>query len=405
METLFKVIDLEKEERIGILNVEAHSKVKSTKSFPMFMIDGKKMIFKPLSKTKPLTTPLFAYSEVYWSYIINKYFDSRTPRYFLATFEGIEKEQSKYYEQGVLVESITPDDEKLINLYDYFNEYPEISVDIKDYTNYCMINYDYTEILQSEFIKNNKDIGEGLAFQILLSMLRQDQNFHYENVNFVCVEGKLMLAPPIDFEFSTPFLYPDKEDIYQFEKQKYMDAINIKYEEDTLSKFLKQLRVEHGMRLTNILTGNICSIVKMYPDTVLNFVKILDKLEEDLPKITITDEDNYIGLLNSDYWEVGHAYYKENDLEKYNELQEKIELKEIDKAFTFRRISTDILEFNRDFNKVLKTYLIAYYNGIEDLENLTMKELFSKLDVPDDAVIEDIDIYNKQIKLKKGSIK
>ena len=61
---LFKVIDLENKEKIGNLKTEAHSQVKSTKHFPIYMIDGKKMIFKPLSKTKPLTTPFFAYSEV-----------------------------------------------------------------------------------------------------------------------------------------------------------------------------------------------------------------------------------------------------------------------------------------------------------------------------------------------------
>ncbi|MBQ8681506.1 MAG: hypothetical protein IJ509_01160, partial [Bacilli bacterium] len=57
---LFKVIDLENKEKIGNLKTEAHSQVKSTKHFPIYMIDGKKMIFKPLSKTKPLTTPFFA---------------------------------------------------------------------------------------------------------------------------------------------------------------------------------------------------------------------------------------------------------------------------------------------------------------------------------------------------------
>ena len=80
MEELFKVIDLSDKEKIGVMVAEAHSKVKSTKEFPLYMIDGKKMIYKPLSKTKPLTTPFFAYSEVYWSYIINKYFDDKAPR-------------------------------------------------------------------------------------------------------------------------------------------------------------------------------------------------------------------------------------------------------------------------------------------------------------------------------------
>ena len=75
MNNLFKVVQLNDEKKIGILKSEASSSVKSTKIFPIYFIDGKKMIYKPLSKTKPLTTPFFAYSEVYWSYIIQKYFD------------------------------------------------------------------------------------------------------------------------------------------------------------------------------------------------------------------------------------------------------------------------------------------------------------------------------------------
>ena len=52
MEELFKVIDLSDKEKIGVMVAEAHSKVKSTKEFPLYMIDGKKMIYKPLSKNK-----------------------------------------------------------------------------------------------------------------------------------------------------------------------------------------------------------------------------------------------------------------------------------------------------------------------------------------------------------------
>ena len=72
MDSLFNVIKLNYKDKNGVLVTEAHSQVKSKKSFPIYTINNKKMIFKPLSKTKPLTTPLFAYSEVYWSYIINK---------------------------------------------------------------------------------------------------------------------------------------------------------------------------------------------------------------------------------------------------------------------------------------------------------------------------------------------
>ena len=149
MEKLFKVINLDIKDKTGNLVAEAHSKVKSTKYFPTFKLNGKLMIFKPLSKTKPMTTPFFAFSETFWSYIINKYFDNNTPRYQLAIVKGMENEQQKYSNKGVLVESLTDDNESLTNLYDYFIKHPEETVNIKDYTNYCMINYDYTKILNS----------------------------------------------------------------------------------------------------------------------------------------------------------------------------------------------------------------------------------------------------------------
>jgi len=397
---LFKPIVLDIKNKYRNLDIEAKGEVKSTKYFPVFLKDGEEYIFKPLSKTKPFTTPLFAFSEVYWSYIINKYFDSNTPRYYLAQVKNIENEQPNYYEQGVLVESLTPNNEKLISLYDYFNKYPEPSVNIKDYINYCGINYDYTKILESNFIKNNKEIGSNLAHQILLSVLRQDQNFHYENINFF--DNKLLkIIPPTDFEFSTPFLFPDNEEQYQYEKSKYHNLLTIKYELDQIEMFFRNLKIEKNIPLGNTITNNIALIVKMYPDTVLNFVKKLEVLIRDLPNIEISDPDDYIGPLNSKYWEVGHAYYKDNDLEKYKNLKEEINLISIDKNATFKKISSDILEFSKIYSLFLKIYLISYYNGINHLEDLTIKELLTKLNITDNMIIEDINIDTKELKLKK----
>lgn len=400
MEELFKVIDLSDKEKIGVMVAEAHSKVKSTKEFPLYMIDGKKMIYKPLSKTKPLTTPFFAYSEVYWSYIINKYFDSKAPRYYLAETKQEDDIKSKYYNKGVLVESLTPNNEKLINLYDYFNKYPDGKVDIKDYINYCMMNYDYTMILESDFITNNKEIGEGLAYQILLSIIREDQNFHYENINFTFKNNHLLLEPPIDFEFSTPFLYPDDEKIYEYEQRKYFNSVKIDYEKDEVSEFLKKIALKKGFLLDSKIIRNICLIVKLYPDIVLKFVKNLDRFIEDYD-ISINDPDNYIGLLNSDYWRVGHALYKDNNLEEYERLKKEISLININKEDIFKRISSDVLEFSKHLNLTLKIYLISYYEEIDNLEALTIKDLLIKLGITDDVVIRDIDIDSKKLVLDK----
>ena len=45
--------------------------VSGEKHFPVF--EGG-MVFKPLTKSKPLSTPLFAYAEVFWSWVIDAYF-------------------------------------------------------------------------------------------------------------------------------------------------------------------------------------------------------------------------------------------------------------------------------------------------------------------------------------------
>ena len=57
--------------RSGNLKAEAVGVVKGEKHFPVFEGD---VVFKPLTKSKPLSTPLFAYAEVFWSWVIDAYF-------------------------------------------------------------------------------------------------------------------------------------------------------------------------------------------------------------------------------------------------------------------------------------------------------------------------------------------
>lgn len=399
METLFNVINLDIKDKTGNLIAEAHSKVKSTKHFPTFKLNGKSMIFKPLSKTKPMTTPLFAFSETYWSYIIKKYFDDNTPRYYLAIVNGMENEQQKYNNKGVLVESLTAENECLTNIYDYFINHPEEGVNIKDYTNYCMINYDYTKILNSDFIKNNKNTGEQLAKQILLSILRQDQNFHYENINFFDTEGT-KITPPIDFEFSTPFLYPDNQEEYNHIKNKYEYSLSIPYKLTEMDLLFNQIKIQQGWSTVSTLTKNICTIIKLYPKVVHSFIKELEILINDLPCITLNDPDNYIEALNSNYWEVGHALYKQNNKKLAEELKTKHTLIEINKKEIFNRITNDILAFAKSFCDLLKLYLICYYKGITNLEDLTLKEINEKLGIKENEEIKTIDIDKQQILLK-----
>lgn len=65
----YRVHQYDYNKRDGNLDAEAKGEVKSKKYFPYFYEKDKKIIFKPLSKTKPFSTPYFAYSEVVWSYI------------------------------------------------------------------------------------------------------------------------------------------------------------------------------------------------------------------------------------------------------------------------------------------------------------------------------------------------
>ena len=84
--------------RTGNLKAEAVGVVKGEKHFPVFEGD---VVFKPLTKSKPLSTPLFAYAEVFWSWVIDAYF-MPAPQYQLAFCEGYEAEVEKYYDYGTV---------------------------------------------------------------------------------------------------------------------------------------------------------------------------------------------------------------------------------------------------------------------------------------------------------------
>ena len=83
----YKVTHYQYKDRIGNLKAEAVGVVSGEKHFPIFPGN---MIFKPLTKSKPFSTPLYAYAEVFWSTVINKYF-MPAPQYELATCEGYEE--------------------------------------------------------------------------------------------------------------------------------------------------------------------------------------------------------------------------------------------------------------------------------------------------------------------------
>ena len=120
---------------------------------------------------------------MFWSNVINEYFVS-APLYQLAFCHGYEEETQKYYDYGTVVPRIYNEDEQLLNLLEFFRKYPDEKVDIDQYENYCMMFYDYTDILEASYFQNHEDMAEQLAMQILVSMLKGDQNYHIRPEHF-----------------------------------------------------------------------------------------------------------------------------------------------------------------------------------------------------------------------------
>lgn len=338
----YEITELNYHERSGNLKAQASGVVKSEKYFPYYIQENnEKIIFKPLSKTKPLTTPLFAYAEVFWSYVINKYF-MPAPIYRLAICHGYEAEQPKYYDYGTIVPSICKEGEKLVNLLEFFREHQDKQVNIGDYENYCMIFYDYTDIFQSEIIQSRKELAEELAMHVLVSVLKGDQNYHYENVAFLCNrQGEVLrMAPMIDHEFSTLFLFPDDMGSYV---DCYMELIHsVRGSEQTLPKQLKgekqQRMVEASSRN---LHRNIQYILKNYPKVVDKFIEGLEIFVRELERLSLQDF-GYLFPCNSWSYSIGKARYKDSDEEKAKELEQKIKYTEIDIDFIEKRMKTTL---------------------------------------------------------------
>ena len=113
------------------LTAETVGVVKGEKYFPVF---NENLVFKPLTKSKPFSTPLFAYAEVFWSWVINEYFVS-APQYQLAICKDYETETEKYYDYGTVCPMIYGKGEHLMNLLEFFRKYPGDKVNINDYVN------------------------------------------------------------------------------------------------------------------------------------------------------------------------------------------------------------------------------------------------------------------------------
>ncbi len=345
------------EERYRNLDSEAKGTVKSEKFFPVFLNNGKEEILKPLSKTKPFTTPFFAYSEVFWSNVINKYFDNTAPIYRLALCNNYSKYVEKYYDKGTIVPSLLKEGQYLVNLYEYFVNEKDDNVDIAGYVNYCMTFYDYKNILNSRVIKENQELGEALSLQILISILEANQNFHYENVSFIYENDELIkLAPPIDHEFSSMFLFLDNEYKNKLTIDNYLSSFdsdptnNISLKE----KILRELYISRTP-----ISDELDLIVNRYPNIVFKFLEGLELFISDLEVHGINFvESTYMEPFNSDNYKIGMALYKNHNLEAAEFLKNDIVQKDVDLKELSNLVTNNVILVSN----ALKTSL---YNRIE----------------------------------------
>lgn len=327
------------------LNVEAQGKVKSQKFFPVFLKDKKEEILKPLSKTKPLTTPFFAYSEVFWSRMIHKYFDHSAPIYRLAICQNYSDNVAKYYDKGTIVPSVLKSNQELVNLLEYFRENKDDNVNIDNYVNFCMKFYNYIPIFEAKVFKENHDLGKQLALQYLISVLQGNQNYHYENVSFVYENNKLLrLAPPIDHEFSTMFLYLDNENTNQYYIQEYLNNFILNpLDMNSLSQEERN-RIYLYQSFTHI-NKTLELIVKRYPEVVSDFLQKLEIFIDEFQKEKIEFvENNYIEPFNTENYKIGICLYKNHDQELAEKLCQQIPQIEVNLENISNLVTDNILE-------------------------------------------------------------
>ena len=344
--------------RLGNLTVEAVGVIKWEKHFPVF---ADRIIFKPLTKSKPLSTPLFAYAEVFWSNVINEYFVS-APLYQLAFCHGYEEETQKYYDYGTVVPRIYNEDEQLLNLLEFFRKYPDEKVDIDQYENYCMMFYDYADILEASYFQTHKDMAEQLAMQILVSMLKGDQNYHYENIAFVCnKEGEILrLAPMIDHEFSTYFMFPDNSAQHMYWYSELIRSMEGPEVQDYEYDCLKNPKERQMMEKSAVcLHKNLVYIKEHYPEVTGKFLEKLNCLKHDLEEnpspFYLQENIEYPGTANSYAYMSGKARYKDHDEEKAKFLEEKYSSRE--KKIDFHVLSVQIVQEIKGIIRLLKVML------------------------------------------------
>jgi hypothetical protein len=403
---IYHVNNIEYKNKDSLMIYKNFGKVESTKIFPVFC----DKLFKPLSKTKPLTTPLFAYSEVFWSYYVQKYFEHKAFRYSLAKCPDIEDEIEKAYPIGTLVPKANKENQKLVNLLEYFKKYPDSNVDIDNYINYCEKIYDYTDILKAKIFQERDDLRHSLENQILLSILKQDENFHYENISFIVEDDKILeLCPTLDSEFSLMFLYPDNQLKLQKSKNRHNNSLSLYFSSNSIEAlFEKSIQKEYADFSNKVSLKNCKEIIRKDTYIVQEFLKKLDLFIEDISTTDILFyNDNFFDKLSSDAWLIGYSRYKDKNEKQAQEFENSITYNLIDEKNFNISLKEHCLESakNLKFNLEILLYLNSY-NLLDDatiekyleLNQIDMNEdEFNKLTIDDKLKLIKLDKCKKYI--------
>ena len=169
----------------------------------------------------------------------------------------------------------------------------------------------------------NREIAENLAMQILISVLKGDQNYHYENIAFVCnASGQILrLAPMIDHEFSTYFMFPDNIQRHTYwldELKRSIEGKSVRPEEYKDFPNEKERRLME--KSATCLYRNLIYIKEHYPEVTATFLENVSRLKRDLlqkrESFFIQKAKDYPDYANSDAYLIGKARYKDHDEEK-----------------------------------------------------------------------------------------
>ena len=318
-----------------------------------------------------------------------------------------------YNEKGCIVDNILKEDEYLVNLLEFFRKYPDDLVNIDDYVNYCEMQYDYTPILNSTFFKSNKDFGTKLSEQILCSILRRDDNYHYENVSLVFKDGKpIMLAPIIDLEFSQMFMYPDELKTHERKFSAYDEGMqpiftydNNKSYEENIRMFLRKINegsVYDNFNLSKnyLIMRNINTIVSLYPDVAIEFIRKINLMKNEAENLNIDFNSDFLGNFSSSDWEPSRMIFKE--CKKETDIEYILAKKRAEE----KRITLAENKFNERLKKEVIWSIDKLTNTIMFFIDINNHKLPDITKYQNDTLYEKIDRYPEEImEILFGAIK